>query len=617
MNQKSLINKKSFLVLIAGVFLFSCAGMNATKDTRPINTSTGVIKGLVKNQVISWEDIPYAQPPVGDLRWRAPRPFEDQDRAILAKDNNGCLQEPSIYAGIQGEGIVGQEDCLYLDIQAPENSLNNSLPVMFWIHGGGNTSGVKDYYDFSALVEEYQVIIVKINYRLGPMGWFTHPGIQDFATGMDKSSNFGTLDIIEALRWVKKNIASFGGNPENVTIFGESAGGHNVLTLLASPASNGLFHKAISQSGYTSSFTIMEASGAESEGKPLNALSSNTVLNQHNPSLYPKIKSLYLSNPEKNKDQFQKYLRSIDGKELLLTYKLIADDTFDRLPLVTRDGLVIPLKGIQAGLADPENNKNVPVIAGSNKDELSLWLGANRYFVNATFPLTKYIPIPKVDFKKPDLYKLWVKTRSEGWKLRGVDEPLMALEKAGYKSLYSYRFDWDDQKKSFFADFPSLIGAAHGFEISFITGDFRFGPIGRYVYPKGEFRDQMQSTMMNAWVSFARNGLPDTGKAVSWKKFNSVERSFIKLDKDKFLAMEQDNLSIQNILEDIKLASVGTLLEKCLLARETIENIGDPLEEEYSKWNQGACNQFDVNIERQKIENELIAQYGSVSVYGD
>jgi para-nitrobenzyl esterase len=617
MNQKSLINKKSFLVLIAGIFLFSCAGMNATKDTRPINTSTGVIKGLVKNQVISWEDIPYAQPPVGDLRWRAPRPFEDQDRTILAKDNNGCLQEPSIYAGIQGEGIVGQEDCLYLDIQAPENSLNNSLPVMFWIHGGGNTSGVKDYYDFSALVEEYQVIIVKINYRLGPMGWFTHPGIQDFATGMDKSSNFGTLDIIEALRWVKKNIASFGGNPENVTIFGESAGGHNVLTLLASPASNGLFHKAISQSGYTSSFTIMEASGAESEGKSLNALSSNMVLNQHNPSLYPKIKSLYLSNPEKNKDQFQKYLRSIDGKELLLTYKLIADDTFDRLPLVTRDGLVIPLKGIQAGLADPENNKNVPVIAGSNKDELSLWLGANRYFVNATFPLTKYIPIPKVDFKKPDLYKLWVKTRSEGWKLRGVDEPLMALEKAGYKSLYSYRFDWDDQKKSFFADFPSLIGAAHGFEISFITGDFRFGPIGRYVYPKGEFRDQMQSTMMNAWVSFARNGLPDTGKAVSWKKFNSVERSFMKLDKDKFLAMEQDNLSIQNILEDIKLASVGTLLEKCLLARETIENIGDPLEEEYSKWNQGACNQFDVNIERKKIENELIAQYGSVSVYGD
>ena len=488
---------------------------------------------------------------------------------------------------------------------------------MFWIHGGGNTSGIKDYYDFTSLVKEHQIIVVKINYRLGPMGWFTHPGIQDFATGMDKSSNFGTLDIIEALHWVKKNIRSFGGNPENITIFGESAGGHNVLTLLASPASNGLFHKAISQSGYTSSFTTIEALGIDSEGKTINALGSDSILSQHNPSSYKNIKNAYLENPEKNADQYQKYLRSIDGKELLKTYKLIADNTFDRIPLATRDGVVIPLQGIQASLEDPKNNKNIPVIAGSNKDELSLWLGANRYFVNASFPLTKFVPIPKVDFKKPDLYKLWVKTRSEGWKLRGVDEPLMALEKAGYNSLYSYRFDWDDQKTSFFADFPSLIGAAHGFEISFITGDYKFGPIGRYVYPKGELRDQMQSTMMNAWASFARDGSPDTGKEFVWKKFNSIERSFIKLDKDESLAMDQDNLSIQSILENIKLSSVGTVIEKCLLAREVIENIGDPLEAEYARWNQGVCNQFDVNLERQKIDNQLIATYGSVSVYGD
>jgi para-nitrobenzyl esterase len=488
---------------------------------------------------------------------------------------------------------------------------------MFWIHGGGNTSGIKDYYDFTSLVKEHQIIVVKINYRLGPMGWFTHPGIQDFATGMDKSSNFGTLDIIEALRWVKRNIRSFGGNPENVTIFGESAGGHNVLTLLASPASNGLFHKAISQSGYTSSFTTTEAIGVDSDGKTINSLGSDFILNQYNASSYQNVKNAYLTSPKKNADQYQRYLRSIDGKELFATYKLIADKTFDRIPLATRDGLVIPYKGIQAGLSDPENNKNIPVIAGSNKDELSLWLGANRYFVNASFPLTKFVPIPKVEFKKPELYKLWVKTRSEGWKLRGVDEPLMALEKAGYKSLYSYRFDWDDQKKSFFADFPSLIGAAHGFEISFITGDFKFGPIGRYVYPKGELRDQMQSTMMSAWASFARDGLPDTRKKVAWKKFNSLDRSFIKLDKDESLAMDQDNLSIQNILENIKLSSVGTVIEKCLLAREIIENIGDPLESEYAQWNQGVCNQFDVNFERKKIENQLIAKYGSVSVYGD
>ena len=135
---------------------------------------------------------------------------------------------------------------------------------MFWIHGGGNTSGVKDYYDFSEFIKKQQVIVVTINYRLGPMGWFTHPAIQGPQNGLDKTSNFGTLDIIQALQWVQNNITAFGGDSENVTIFGESAGGHNVLSLLSSPISNGLFHKAISQSGYTTTFTLEEAFGSDS-----------------------------------------------------------------------------------------------------------------------------------------------------------------------------------------------------------------------------------------------------------------------------------------------------------------------------------------------------------------
>jgi len=614
---KFLMNKKNSLLLLSGLFLLSCAGTNTTQDLKSINTTSGSVQGLSNNKVTLWEDIPYALPPVDELRWRAPRSFIDQNRVLRPKKGNGCLQEPSIYAGISGKGIVGQEDCLYLDIQAPEGSASGSLPVMFWIHGGGNTSGIKDYYDFSKFVREQQVIVVRINYRLGPMGWFTHPGIQDLQEGMDKASNFGTLDIIEALRWVNKNIKNFGGNANNITIFGESAGGHNVLSLLASPITSGLFHQAISQSGYTLSFTKEEAVGINAEGNIINALGSDSALNQHDASSYQSIKNLFLENPQKYQRDYQKYLRSINGKELYEAYKLVAKNSFDKLPLTTRDGLVIPLQGIQAGLEDPANNKNIPVIAGSNKDELSLWLGANRYFVNASFPFTKIIPIPKVEFTKPDLYKLWVKTRSEGWKLRGVDEPLMALESAGYESLYSYRFDWDDQKKSFFADFPSLIGAAHGFEISFITGDFKFGPIGRFIYPKGELRDQMESTMMNSWASFAKNGAPSTGQNVQWKQFNSKQRYFMKLDKNDAMKIAQDKLSIKNILANIQSSPVGTLIEKCLLARETIENIGDPLESEYIQWNQGACTQFDINSERQKINDQLIAQHGSVSVYGD
>ena len=160
-------------------------------------------------------------------------PLVSPESKIKPQEGNGCLQEASIYAGIQGKGIVGQEDCLYLDIKAPltKDYSNQSLPVMFWIHGGGNTSGVKDYYDFSELIREHQVLVVTINYRLGPMGWFTHPAIQGLQSGIDKTSNFGTLDIIEALEWVKTNIQSFGGDPKNITIFGESAGGNNVLSL--------------------------------------------------------------------------------------------------------------------------------------------------------------------------------------------------------------------------------------------------------------------------------------------------------------------------------------------------------------------------------------------------
>jgi para-nitrobenzyl esterase len=177
-----------------------------------------------------------------------------KNQTIVTKDGNHCVQEPSSMGGAPGEGLLtGTEDCLYLDIKTPKKGKSELLPVMFWIHGGGNTSGLKDIYDFSTMVNRHDVIVVTINYRLGAFGWFTHPAIQDNNDGIDKASNFGTLDIIEALKWVNNNIKLFGGDPSNITIFGESAGGHNVLSLMVAPQAKGLFHKAISQSGYTTS----------------------------------------------------------------------------------------------------------------------------------------------------------------------------------------------------------------------------------------------------------------------------------------------------------------------------------------------------------------------------
>jgi len=616
MNRKLII--KCFLCIsFSSLLLSSCMSTPESNSSIKINTSSGSVQGVIKQGILFWEDIPYAVAPVGDLRWKAPRELISPESFIELKEGNGCLQEASIYAGIQGEGIVGQEDCLYLDIQAPVNNSNIRLPVMFWIHGGGNTSGVKDYYDFSEFIKKQQVIVVTINYRLGPMGWFTHPAIQGPQNGLDKTSNFGTLDIIQALRWVQNNITEFGGDSDNVTIFGESAGGHNVLSLLSSPISNGLFHKAISQSGYTTTFTLEEAFGSDSNGVTVNELGSDLALSQNDLSGYGSIKKLYMDDPLKYGKEFQRYLRSIDGKDLFNAYNKISEGSFDRLPLLTRDGIVLHIDGMRAGLVASKNKKNIPVIAGSNKDELSLWLSTNQYFIKGSYPLTKLIPIPKIEFRKEGLYKLWVKTRSQGWKLRGVDHPLMDLEQAGYSSLFAYRFDWDDQKSSYFADFPRLIGAAHGFEISFITGDYKFGPIGRYVYPKGVLRDEMQETMMNAWASFAKNGVPDTGKKLEWSRFTSKERAFLKLDSNENLSMDKEMLSLKYILGNVRLSPIGTLLEKCLLAKETFDNIGNPLPKDYSSWNQGACNQFNINKERKKINDDLILEYGSVSVYGD
>ena len=243
------------------VTLFFIINNLSSKDI-DIFSDSGISLGVYANGVINWDDIPYAQAPVGDLRWKAPREVLKNNELIEPKVNNFCIQKPSGMGGSEFDGdefFSGSEDCLYLDIKAPKSKSENLLPVMFWIHGGGNTSGFKDIYDFTRMVKKHNVIVVTINYRLGPFGWFTHPSIQSLQEGDDKSSNFGTLDIIAALKWVQSNISLFGGNPDNVTIFGESAGGHNVLSLIASKKAKGLFHKAISQSGYTTSISTEKA----------------------------------------------------------------------------------------------------------------------------------------------------------------------------------------------------------------------------------------------------------------------------------------------------------------------------------------------------------------------
>ncbi|MGB2041709.1 MAG: carboxylesterase/lipase family protein [Porticoccaceae bacterium] len=605
--------KQIFSLLILLLFtalVTSCSLFNTSEPAAQqlaehrINTSTGITQGnstVEPSSIVSWFDIPYAQPPVGDLRWRAPRQLLAPEQIIVERDNNSCVQKASRFAGVDGEGIVGTEDCLYLDIKAPANFADQRYPVMVWIHGGGNTSGLKDYYEYDRLVQRKDVVVVAINYRLGALGWFTHPAIQDLQQGLDKTSNFGTLDIIESLKWVQKNIAQFGGDPNNVTIFGESAGGHNVLTLLASPQAEGLFHKAISQSGYTQNVSAQDAYN-KNGANPLIARGGWQVTNK----LVDRPQADY------SLEQLRELLKNTDARDFISLYQ--TDDLdFDRLPLATVDGLVIPQEGILGALANPDYAKNIPVIAGATKDEVSLWLALHRYFMDTSYILTRFLP-PRITVKDPDLYHLWVRTRSHAWKIKGVDQPLAAMEKAGYTDLYAYQFDWDHQESSILIDFPNLFGAAHGTDIAFVTGNFIYGPISSYIYPETEARDQMETTVMNAWSNFAKSAVPDTGKPLQWQKFSAAQPQFIRLDKDDALRMDLEQDSVDSLLNSMANSPAPNNLQRCYIAWETYTNVGNVDPEAYRAWNGGLCASIDMPSEQRAIAARLLAEHGSIEV---
>jgi para-nitrobenzyl esterase len=220
-----------------------------TLEAAPVRTQSGLVAGVVADGVVSWKGLPFAAPPTGDLRWRAPRPAPAWEGVRQADAyGNDCMQEP-FPSDAAPLGMPPAEDCLYLNVWAPEKPAASKLPVMAWIHGGGFVNGGSSpaVYDGSHFARR-GVVFVSFNYRLGRFGSFAHPALTQETPG-GPIGNYGYLDQIAALQWVQKNIAAFGGDPGSVTLFGESAGGGSVNTLMVSPLARGLFHKAIVQSG--------------------------------------------------------------------------------------------------------------------------------------------------------------------------------------------------------------------------------------------------------------------------------------------------------------------------------------------------------------------------------
>ncbi len=465
-----------FAASLCGIFLLSACGTSPETPRQPetwngstlVTTSYGVLDGMTdRNDTLSWKGIPYAAPPVGELRWMAPRPpkpWAGIKKAVAF--GNSSMQRVPVFGWISG-----QEDSLFLNVWRPADNRTN-LPVFIWIHGGGNSTGSSGSTDYrgNALAAKAGVVFVSVNYRLGPLGWFSHPALKT-GNPEDDSGNFGTLDLIAALEWVRDDIAAFGGNPDNVTIAGESAGAFNVLTLMLAPAARGLFHRAVVESGYRTDSTPEK-------------------MRNFAESLATK-----LSLPGEN---IARELRNADAKSILSRLAGSASGMVS-LPYPNWDGAVLPAEGFEA-FRNPEKVANVPLIIGTNKEETKIfqWLGRQN--------------------SREPTYQTNAAKASLNWKAEGADSIADAILSGDPKrKVYVYRFDWgapDSSGKSVLGGSAGVkLGAAHGMEIPFfLQTDSIYGnllPLPIFTAKNAKGRKDLQDSIGNYLTSFMVSGDPN------------------------------------------------------------------------------------------------------------
>lgn len=522
----------------------ACAGALAWRKTRATppappkvpdpaslrHTPQGALIGFAdKHHTHAWLGIPYAQAPVGALRWKAPRPPQPWDGVLPALEYGPVAMQfagPTIDAAPADWGkVVGSEDCLSLNVFAPRMAADalpqgeQRLPVMVWIHGGANTAGAAAAFStLRNLAGHDRMLVVSLNYRLGIFGWFSLEQLQEAGDSpADRSGNFGTLDIIAALAWVRANIGAFGGNPDNVTIFGESAGGLNVYTMLASPLARGLFHKAIAQSPIVLSQSVDAARNCADAVEPGHALSSGELLCK------------WLAAPDAERAATQAAIAATPPRQLaqrlraMPAAQLLAAVTpgalgFYEAPYVFRDGFVLPLAPMQELFKDSARYNAVPVIIGSNRDEYKAFMAQNPEYVKLHFG-----KLPVV--KDPARYNRDARHMSDLWKASCVDAPASSMLASGNADVWVYRFDWDQHPAVPVIRPVLLLGAAHVMEIPFVLRDVdgEFDPFRCATRGNRAGRERLSGAMAGYWTSFARHGAPgleQDGRRLAWPRWN-------------------------------------------------------------------------------------------------
>lgn len=477
------------------------------------DTGQGAVIGFADaDDTYGWMGIPFAAPPVGELRWRAPQPPAPRGEVLRATAPRApCVQPSSRLAGVpeQPGRAIGAEDCLYLNIWAPRRTPAQGLPVMVWIHGGGNTLGTANTYtSFSELAGPQQVVVVALNYRLGVLGWFHHPALLSGDADSD-SGNFGTLDLIAGLRWVQENIEAFGGDPGRVTLFGESAGGVNIFALLAAPQARGLFHGAISQSGLPTSWTVAQSEGRGEPSHHGAPASSRDLVDQ---LLLRAGRAADLAAARELQDgmappALREFLRGVDAQALLAPV-LPPESTFPMYawPANISDGSVLPAPPLLTLMDEPGAIADVPLILGTNRDEMRLFMMGDPDYVKMWFG-----KIPRI--RDEARYLRDTGYASEMWRAVGAEEPAQRLADARASGIYTYRFDWDALRRNWLVDLPTLIGASHAMELGFVVGAST-DMAAQFGVDEADVADkrQLAAAMRSYWAQFAYGGDPGSGR---------------------------------------------------------------------------------------------------------
>lgn len=500
--------------LAAGAILASTILTAQASDPTSVQTKEGPVKGFLTNGIAEFRGIPYAAAPVGDLRWRPPVPHAPWTKVLEAtKFGPQCLQVTTLgpFAGPPNDN----EDCLYLNVYSPrvDPAPKEKLPVIVWIHGGGNVDGASDAYNGKKLARQGHTVVVTINYRLGLLGFLAHPSLD--AEG-HPFGNYGILDQQAALRWVKRNIDQFGGDRNNVTLGGQSAGSIDTESNMISPLAAGLFDRAIVQS------ILLEPAplpAAEANGKAFAAAAGCG------------------SGPDPTA---AKCLRALSAHQI---FKLSGTPS-TQAPYETiliADGQILPKTTFVAAIQNGKFN-HMPVMSGQTQDELTFSLGITEYFKSPRVPASKADYQATIDSfnskayppntaaKVAHLYPLSVYAAPELALDRILTDPLACAQRhtnlllASQVPVYMYEFN-DRTAPSYFPQMPGFQPLAyHTGDIQYLFPGWHGGNLG-IPHDLNDKQAGLSNKLVAAWTNFAAVGNPNGQGNSPWPRYNSQPNS--------------------------------------------------------------------------------------------